>query len=50
MKAQLIELYLSWVNHFITVDKFAAYYRIEIGTALRCIRLGRILHERTVGR
>ena len=40
------ELYLDWVNNFLTVDRFCEYHELEkvqIGRAV--INLGRILHE-----
>ena len=48
MKQKLINLYLDWWNNFLTVDRFASYYDLTIGQALRVIRLGRTLHEQNV--
>ena len=45
MKQKLIKLYLDYVNNFLTVAGFASYYGMEVGKALRVIRVGRALHE-----
>jgi len=39
------DLYLKFVNDFITVAGFAAYYGFSIGAAHAIIREGRIDHE-----
>lgn len=50
MKHRLRSLFLSWVNDFLTVDAFAAYYGMTRATALRVISIGRTLHERNAAR
>ena len=35
------ELYLEWVNNFLTVEKFASYYDMTIEQAERIIAYGR---------
>ena len=39
-------LYLDWFNNFLTVDRFAEYYGLNIGQARRVIRIGRALNWR----
>ena len=39
-------MYLAWMNHFLTVDRFCEFYGIEdIDVGRAVINLGRILHE-----
>ena len=42
------DVYLDWVNNFLTVEKFATYYGWSKETALQMIAEGRDLHERFV--
>ena len=42
------ELYLDWVNNFLTVAYFAEYYDISESEAQEVINSGRKIHERTV--
>ncbi len=48
MKKKLIELYLDWVNHFLTVDRLAEYYEITVDEANVLIEMGRKYHEENV--
>lgn len=41
--------YLTWVNCFLSVDGFAAYYGYGYREATRVINKGRILHESQMG-
>ena len=41
MKKQLIELYLDWVNNFVSLDKFASHYELTTEDANTLIDLGR---------
>lgn len=44
---KLQKLFLSWVNDFVTVEKFAGYYGITTrDRAYRIINAGRTIHER----
>lgn len=40
-KSKVIELYLDWVNNFLTVGRFASYYGLDVPTAKRVINIGR---------
>ncbi len=42
------EKYLDWVNNFLTVDKFAAYYGISKEEAEKLIQRGKEAHEKNV--
>lgn len=41
----LIEMYLDYVNSFLTVEKFAEYYDLEKQDAFILIDLGRKYHR-----
>lgn len=38
---KIVELYLDWVNNFLTVEKFADYYMITVKRANKIINQGR---------
>lgn len=42
------ELYLDYVNNFLSVERFAEYYNMSERKANRTIELGRQVHERRV--
>ena len=42
---KFIEMYLDWVNNFLSVESFAAHYSISLDLAILVIKEGRILHE-----
>ncbi len=46
MKHTPAALFLSWVNDFVSVDAFAAHYKLTRAQALRTIATGREAHER----
>jgi hypothetical protein len=48
MKEALANLYLEWVNEFLTIGGFADFYHIEDTDAEVLIRLGRRFHEERV--
>lgn len=39
-------MYLSWVNDFLTVERFASYYNTSLRDANDVIERGRIIHEK----
>ena len=41
MKKQLIELYLDWVNNFVSLEGFASHYELTTEEANTLIDLGR---------
>ena len=43
---QIISLYLSYVNDFNTVERFANFYRLDIDDANLIIEMGRKYNER----
>ena len=43
---QIISLYLSYVNDFNTVERFANFYRLDIEDANLIIEMGRKYNER----
>jgi len=44
------EMYLDWVNNFLTIERFAEYYGIREQTAEYIIRAGRIANHKTEGK
>lgn len=42
--ARWTELYLDYVNNFLTIDAFAAHHSIELETAVEIVRVGRIMN------
>ena len=45
MKQRIETLYISYVNDFLTVGRFAEYYNISIEKANKIINLGRKLNN-----
>ena len=43
--SKLKEMYLDYVNSFITVDKFSCHYNLKYCEALHVINLGKSIHE-----
>jgi hypothetical protein len=43
--AELQEMYLDWVNNFLTVKVFAEYYEISVTTAADIIEEGETIYE-----
>lgn len=48
LRQQLADLYLEWVNDWITVECFAEYYGLTEEQAKTVIELGRQIHEENV--
>lgn len=46
MKAKIEKLYLSYVNDFLTTERFAEYYNMDISKAYRLIKIGRKLNSK----
>jgi len=44
------ELYLDWLNNFVTVAGFARYYNITEPAAERKIQIGRKIHNQRTGK
>lgn len=42
--SKLKEMYLDYVNNFITVDKFSCHYDLKYTDALHVINLGKSIH------
>ena len=43
--SKLKEMYLDYVNNFITIDKFSCHYDLKYTDALHVINLGSSIHE-----
>lgn len=48
MKQNLIEFYLDWVNHFISVGVMSEHYGITLSECVYLINAGRKYHEQNV--
>jgi hypothetical protein len=50
MKEQRIlqNIYLDWVNNFLSIERFAEFYGISVSEASILIEICRALHERIV--
>lgn len=44
LRVKVEQMYLDWLNNFITLDAFADYYEISKFKALRVIKIGRQLN------
>ena len=47
-RQKLRSMFLDWFNNFLSVECFAQYYGLSFSNAERVIKLGRILHEKSV--
>lgn len=45
LRIRIEQMYLDWLNNFITLDAFADYYEISKFKALRVIKIGRQLNR-----
>jgi uncharacterized protein (DUF433 family) len=50
MGEQLADLYLEWVNNYLTVEKFAEHYQLTEEDALNILNYGRRYHAKRVER
>ena len=39
-------IFIDWFNNFLTVDRFAEYYGLEIEQAKKAIEAGRKIHDK----
>ena len=49
IRKNLIDVYLDWINNFITIPAFADYYGLSESEAKAIIDLGRKLHDKYLG-
>lgn len=45
IKQQLINVYLDWVNSFLTIRRFAEHYDLTYNEAIKVINLGRQMFQ-----
>ena len=45
---KLAALYLDWVNNFLTLEKFASHYGLDVEDAGLMIHQGRSIHHRNI--
>lgn len=43
-------IFMDFFNNFLSVDRFAEYYSLEIKQAEKAIKLGRKIHDKRVSR
>tara|TARA_R100000541_G_scaffold12854_4_gene21425 strand:- start:51 stop:278 length:228 start_codon:yes stop_codon:yes gene_type:complete len=43
-------IFMDWFNNFLTVERFAEYYDLEIKQAKKAIDAGREIHDKRVNR
>ena len=48
IKTQLADIYLTYINEFLTVRYFAKYHGMEVGQACALLDLGGKFHEERV--
>jgi len=48
IRKQLNEMYIDWVNEFLTIERFAEYYGITVKQAYTLLALGLAIHEEGV--
>lgn len=48
IKTDIHAMYLSWINDFITIERFAQYYKMTLHRATRIIVIGSDIHEQNV--
>lgn len=44
----LIQIYLDWVNNYITIERFAEIHNITVGECEELLRICKLAHERAV--
>ena len=43
---QIVNLYLAYVNDFVTIEKFASWFKLDIEDAEAIIKMGKKYNER----
>ena len=46
IREDLCEVYIDWLNNFVTVPAFADFYGLQEDEAKKVIELGKKIHER----
>lgn len=46
MKEKIEAMYLDYFNNFLTVERFADYYNLNVVQALRLLAIGRKLNDK----
>lgn len=46
MAEQLADLYLEWVNNYLTVEKFAEHYQLAEKDAVNILSVGKLYHQK----
>ena len=49
LKNTLIEVYLDWVNDFLTVERFAEYYGLTVEQADALLRVCKSIYNDSLG-
>lgn len=48
LRDTLADLYLDWVNNFLTIEKFSEYYGLDENDARDLLKLAKKCHEQRV--
>ena len=50
IKTQLADIYLTYLNEFLTVSVFAGYHGMSVFQAMDLLNLGKLFHEERVAK
>jgi hypothetical protein len=48
LRDTLADLYLDWINNFLTIEKFSEYYGLNENDAIDLLKLAKKCHEQRV--
>lgn len=48
LRDTLADLYLDWINNFLTIEKFSEYYGLDENDAIDLLKLAKKCHEQRV--
>jgi hypothetical protein len=48
LRDYLADVYLDWVNNFLTIERFAEYYGLDEGDAKQLLAIAKKSHEQRV--
>lgn len=48
LRKQLQDVYLDWLNNFVSTDRFAEYYGLTLEQAVKLLDVARDVHEKSV--
>jgi hypothetical protein len=48
LRDTLADLYLDWINNFLTIEKFSEYYGLNENDAIDLLKLAKKCHEQRI--